>query len=719
MIASTLTRGLILPPPSKEEVREECRSARQRLSEPAPLPPKDILDKLKKFIEMNFKGKSLTRMDERTIPIPGGSACYEQSIAKGGSAYVYKMYTSRSREERENDARNRAIKRLTERWQAVSIEMNQQLPGEQTPQMSQAYQAAVQAWFPLLNNRTIESSQIPSRPDYSGVHLPWGEREDITEDYIREMTNGQWETNPMLVSEERRALMFARRRRTPAEHFRACMTESKENRFGRLAPIITPDGKIRVATVHSAPVAWAARAMTKCLLPLLKGFAVTKDILRNNEIELAAPAIWGVEPLIVYSADLSKSTDPISIELSRFVLKQVTKHTGKPEWWDDALEGTINFHEIEDPTSGEKFISRCGALMGLGPGWFVLCVVNAFCAFLSGASKKSFAVCGDDLIGLWPSRVADAYESNLRVMGLVPNTSKSFRSERYGVFCERLVERRGTAARSQALLRIGEATAAKARASLNELSVVDPLTRRNRNEILSGLARRVAEGFAFPDTIPGPLGSGGGGIGRATVETVISYIRYGPLSLTRRATRNSDDDEITHLRSQLRTLEPRPGSDTISTDKVLIEGQRMQNAAWNVKHCAVRQPPQRRKRKEILHELYTRARYARGTLLSAEGSNLKAGRLAVSDKPYILPRRRLLCQLERLTRQKRWDLCLALLSSSWDVHVRKEEALACLKTTIKATKTQFEVINLNLTPTLGAWDVPRPRKPRATSTSRG
>jgi hypothetical protein len=686
MIASTLTRGLILPKPRREEVEDECRSASLRLQEPSPMPPKAILDKLKEFIEKVFKGKSLVGLDERTIPIPGGSACYEQSIQKGGSAYVYKMHTQRSRSEREHDARARAITRMTETWSKVSFETN--------PEIRKTWD------FPI----------------------PWGDQEEITEEYIRECTNGLWDSHPGLISEERRALMFTRRRRTAAEHFRACIEESKNSRFGRLAPIITPDGKIRVATVHSAPVAWAARAMTKCLLPLLKGFAVTKDILRNNEIELVAPAIWDADPKIVYSADLSKSTDPISVDLSRFVLNEVTNITGKPEWWDDALAGTINFHEIDFPNSDEKFISRCGALMGLGPGWFVLCVVNAFCAYLSGASKRSFAVCGDDLIGLWPKRVADAYEENLRVMGLVPNTSKSFRSESYGVFCERLVERRGNIARSQALLRIGEATAAKARAQLNELSVVDTLTRSYKNEVLSSLAQRVARGFAFPDTIPGPLGSGGGGVGKATVETVISYIKFGPLSLNRRSVRKADDDEVTQLRSSLRLLEPSPGSTTISTDKVLIEAQRMQNAAWNAKHGAVRPPPEKRTRKDIRHELAKRARVVRNILSISEGRNLKAVRLAISDKPYILPRRRLLCQLERLTRAQRWDLCLAHLSKSWDVNVRKEEALACLKTTIKASKTQFEVTNLNLKPTLGAWDVPRPTRlktRRAQSTAHG
>jgi len=455
--------------------------------------------------------------------------------------------------------------------------------------------------------------------------------------------------------------------------------------------------------------------MTKTLLPLLKGLAVTKDILRNNEIELTPAASWGEEPLLVYSADLSKSTDPISVGLSRFVLNEVTSITGKPEWWDDALDGTINFHEIDDPFTGETFTSRCGALMGLGPGWFVLCVINAFCAYLADASKSSFAVCGDDLIGLWPKRVADAYESNLRIMGLVPNTSKSFRSERYGVFCERLVERRGTKARSQALLRIGEATAAKARANLNELNVVDLLARGYKNEVLSGLARKVARGFAFPNTIPGPFGSGGGGIGNATVETVISYIRYGPISLNRPKSRSSEDEEITQLRSQMRTLEPSSGSHTISTDKVLTEAKRMQNAAWNAKHAAVRPPPEKRKRKELRMELLRRERYAKGLLLQSQGSALKAVRLAIGDKPYVLPRRRLLCQLERLTRHQRWDLCLAHLRKSWDVSVRMAEAEACLKTTIKASKTQFEVVNLNLTPTLGAWDVaiPRKRKPTA------
>jgi len=501
----------------------------------------------------------------------------------------------------------------------------------------------------------------------------------------------------MVANNVKRKLFFkVPRIRTEAEHFRHCMKIAKEHRQARLLPIVGFDGKVRVATVHSAPVAWAARAMTKYLLPLLKGLAVTKDILRNNEIELST----NVDNAILYSADLSKATDPISIGLSRFVLDEITRHVGKPEWWDDALDATINTHAVTMPDSSQ-FESHCGALMGLGPGWAVLCILNSFCAWRAGASKKSFAVCGDDLIGLWTREMADLYEGNLELLGLLANKTKSFRSETHGVFCERFVTKQSDRqARSQAYLRLGEAVAAKARWNRSELCVVDNLLRNTRGEPLSHLARKAALKTLPRSKIPGAFSDGGGGLGRPNIDTVLSYILYGPTSLFIPDT-GKDQEEMKTLRASLRLLNPAPGK-SVAVSDALVEGMRIQTIRHNQTNGKVRDPPKRRKFRDVEADLKRRLHAVR-SLQRQTKEEEQLIQLAFDKNTYVFKRARLLCAVTRLIRRKKYCFALGLLKRSWDVHADVSEVRVLVHSTIKSSKAiigQRQSLNLS---NLGGW----------------
>jgi hypothetical protein len=476
------------------------------------------------------------------------------------------------------------------------------------------------------------------------------------------------------------------------------MSIAKEHRKAKLLPIIGHDGKIRIASIHSAPVVWAARAMTSFLMPLLKDISITRDILRDREITLTG---YGQEPKILYSADLSKATDPISVELSRYVLNETTKLIEPPEWWEDALDGTINSHIMSCP-DGSQFTSVCGALMGLGPGWFVLCILNAFCAWRAGAGRKSLAICGDDLIGLWTREQADRYEANLELLGLKANTSKSFRSEHSGVFCERYVRKLSPdVARSQKCLRLGEAVAAKARAGGGALGVIDTLKFSTKGEKLRRVAQIAADKLGLRNTqIPGPLAEGGSGFGRVDMSTVLSYFLFGPVSLT--VDTSKKETKMKQIRSELRHTPLGGKGETVAISDVLVEAKTNERFDCLRRTSKAPPPPQNRKMRDVQKDLRKRESTIKDLFRTAKGRPLKALALALDKRHYVLSRPRLLCSVRRFIRLKRFDLALWALKKSWDVHIDVTTAQRLLSAVPSSKRVMGLRTNLNLLP-LGGW----------------
>jgi hypothetical protein len=350
-------------------------------------------------------------------------------------------------------------------------------------------------------------------------------------------------------------------KRTYPQMFKKTLGIAKTQKNIRLLPIIQPDGKIRVATINNASTQLISRAMTAFLMPYLKNFAITRDVLRDRDVKLQN---HDARELLIYSADLSKSTDPISIDLARFVLKEVVRHTGKPEWWDDAVEAVIKGFEFDSCDGGKT--TTCGAMMGLGPGWTVLNILNSFAATKAGAPQNSFKICGDDLIGLWPEVICDAYEQNIASLGLESNKSKSFRSYKGGVFCERHVIRTERyTARAKTCTRIGEAIGSRAEEKGVGLMVVDHLRSLRGHRVLRKAAERAADRHSFEVGCPGPLHLGGNGSGTANHTTLISYIVFGPTPVSR----VENDERIRKLRVAVRELPFDPVGPTTAADLII------------------------------------------------------------------------------------------------------------------------------------------------------
>jgi hypothetical protein len=329
----------------------------------------------------------------------------------------------------------------------------------------------------------------------------------------------------------------------------------------KLLPIVQPDGKIRVATLNNASVNLIARSMTNVLVPYLKNFAITRDALRGKRVRLTN---YHSVNQIIYSADLSKSTDPISIDTAKFVLNEIVKHTGAPSWWAAAVKAVIKPFRFDESDGGE--VTTCGALMGLGPGWTVLNVLNSFAARKAGAHRNSYRVCGDDLSALWTVDQCDRYEANIAELGLQSNYEKSFRSPKYGVFCERFVIRSGPySAYADTCLRIGEATGARALDNSSGVAIVDTLMNVSGHNVLMRAARRTAIRSALRVGITGPLSRGGRGTGKITAATLVSYALFGPTPISVTDT----DPRIKSMREGLR-IQPLDPKGPSSAADVLI-----------------------------------------------------------------------------------------------------------------------------------------------------
>lgn len=668
-LASTLARACVMPPPTKEEEEQQVHEALQRLTEPSPMPTDQTLAELSRFIGIIFGSKTRhnSRMSSRPFPEPASTAAYGDK-GQGTNVYQYLKYT---RAERLGKAR----KAISERLFAALAEAGGIRP---------------ESW----NNIALS--------------------EDILKDEEYYQTR---ELIPLAESQVARQLLRTPRKRPLSELFPYVAKHiAPTQRVCSITPIHGADGKIRVITVHHNSVSWCARAMSHFLFPLLKDLVVTRDILRDREVTLI-----GKHPSdLLYSADLSKATDPISIPLSRFVLTETVKHTGKPAWFDDAMNATIATHKCDTP-DGNAVELQCGALMGLGPGWFVLCVLNAFCAWRAGATKRSFAVCGDDLIGLWSQTVIDRYETMLERLGLKANKAKSFRSERAGVFCERFVRRTGPdQAKSEACLRLGEAVAMKARANRTDMTVVDSLSRDQKGP-LSELGRRTAARIALRGNfIPGAMRDGGCGRGKPTAATVAAYFLYGPLNLvenlreTDKRTREKTPlaakkflvrrrELCTDVRRSTRSLRPTGGNrqTVVPAIDVLIETRRRLRCEY-IRDYA--QDPfssfeKVRKYKDLSKECGMRNLRVRQALAKSGGlSQLINDSCTSNQLPYVFLRPRLLCGLRHFIRQHDYKSCLRLLRKSWAVRVPVEDALQLVDTLpIRAIgKEKVSLHNANL-----------------------
>lgn len=214
----------------------------------------------------------------------------------------------------------------------------------------------------------------------------------------------------------------------------------------RLLTIVGANAKIRIASIHSGALSWVAAVVQEVFIKVLRCLPPFQKSLTKQLINMT---FSGKSELLstVYSADLSKATDPMSISITRDTLigfcDILERECGSfPTWIKRVIPTLINVQwcDYKDATGlVHTRPLRCGAPMGMGPGWTAMCLLNLHASLEAGFKLKHIFICGDDNISLGNENNCDKYEKNLEKLGLKPNKTKSFRSQTAGVFCEDLV----------------------------------------------------------------------------------------------------------------------------------------------------------------------------------------------------------------------------------------------------------------------------------------
>jgi hypothetical protein len=202
-----------------------------------------------------------------------------------------------------------------------------------------------------------------------------------------------------------------------------------------IKPVAVPEkgNKVRVVTLSQSWEIQAAKNIMARHIKVLKDLKCTRNALYNSYLKLHP----GGTHAKIYSADLSKATEHISHQLAQRTWRGLCKALKEPMWVTSCgvqILGPKRYNGKETTNSIH---------LGLGITWVILNLVNLYAASKTGATTKTYHVCGDDLVGYWTPNQVRRYQYALKSLGLVRNETKEFYSH-YGVFCERLVEQDGT-----------------------------------------------------------------------------------------------------------------------------------------------------------------------------------------------------------------------------------------------------------------------------------
>jgi hypothetical protein len=658
-IASTLSRAIRVARPSKAEVDQEVLEAKERLTKVRQLPPQDVLDELRTFIHDTFKRKQ-TPAKYRCLPLPNGKSCLEAPSSKGGSRIAYTLFG----EEPVEDALD---------LQPIKDEMKE-------------IEDFIKEQEGRFDYYTVSNSEDD---DVIMAYFRWQELDAELNAKVTHKIDDEKNTYDKFYC------------RSLTETFNRCTFDSSPlSKTAKVFALVTPEGKIRVPTMHSASVVWQARAMTAFLLSYLGKIYQTRTALKNRPLVLHND---GDDDTFIFSADLSKSTDPIGIELSKFVLNELIACCGvTPEWWDRALANVVQAFSIADDADNRSI--TCGALMGLGPSWTVLSVLNAFAAHRAGARKGDHEICGDDLIADWTRSVRCRYQENITILGMENNLIKSFESRDHGVFCERFVrrcERKGEIqCRGPQLIRIGEAVGMRALDGKKGRLVVDDLFVASKDSkqhrVIRSLALRTATRLAPNRKTPGLLRQGGGGSARPLdLKAVIAYILKGPIQLTHM----ESDSRVSDLRNHLRDVPDVPNG--ISPEDVLSQLKSVLEIAepnLNGKDGRLKQ----RTAGEIFKSVREHRRAAASHIKACKGRRCYSIQQALlNEKAYVRNSPKLMKNVLILARKGKFTSIMKLLTKSWRKGIDPRLALGLYD--LYAQEKQYQP-DIMLAPTRGVWD---------------
>jgi len=642
------------------------------------------------------------------LPLPSKGACYERKSKEGEICDTSEEEKGEKRQEALAEisrlllsANFRSLpepKRSTQDRAPVGVHLDPELSfqGGVGQELTASFLAATRATYHPWEESRDPNYNLQSRSRASTVSLS---------DWEEELADSVPSTPTPLVSSvkidspHRRPLgekSFNDSKVDLATWHKHAMRRGQRSNRARLLPIAEQGtGKIRIAALHRADHSWAARSLSRLTIPLLKNVHTTRDTLRDTELYLK-PSAPGA---LVHSADFSKSTDPLSVDFVQWFYSRLPIHLGfRPDWWDDAVKTAVQNLDIEWNGRIEKI--KCGALMSLGPGWTMVALISAFAANNAGAPKESYAICGDDLVGIWTSAQFEAYAQVVEAMGMKLNRKKTFIGMN-GVFCEKFIIPQGDHYVSVPLLRMGQAAAVrkggkagpevldglttilyrqKKGGSPRVVWIKDPITRQKSTVVkmvgepmlvhkeLRRLAEKTVSQIRVSKRfIPGPHMYGGSGKGPCTRMTVKSYLMFGPVQHSHSKYEAPGQKELkANLKNCLRTPGGVPISDVLTSAKT--QGEINHRAA----HGTPTKTPKPLTRLQYVREFRRRITAVRKA--PKISTLLKAREYFVKNKKGEYVNKELYCRVTvRLTRKvrshlraRRWSRALDLLTKSWD-----------------------------------------------------
>jgi len=228
-------------------------------------------------------------------------------------------------------------------------------------------------------------------------------------------------------------------------------------------------GKCRVVTKSPGDLVFVGHLLRSAMFKVLQVLPETKDSVKGNRRQAVvrlfetipgAATQAGLRTTMknqrkIVSADLTAASDRLPRDLVLTLWDELAHLFDFPEWASYASKKLVGDQLLEYPEKGtERFQGRTvvgtrGILMGLPTTWITLSLVHLWQVDLANKrvsqrdrfqAHQPFAICGDDMIGLFTPDMVLEYESLVKETGGSFSVGKHYVSKRYGVFTEEIFE---------------------------------------------------------------------------------------------------------------------------------------------------------------------------------------------------------------------------------------------------------------------------------------
>ncbi|AAC98925.1 RNA-dependent RNA polymerase [Saccharomyces 20S RNA narnavirus] len=218
---------------------------------------------------------------------------------------------------------------------------------------------------------------------------------------------------------------------------------------GRVSVVRERGHKVRVVSAMETHELVLGHAARRRLFKGLRRERRLRDTLKGD-FEATTKAFVGCAGTVI-SSDMKSASDLIPLSVASAIVDGLEASGRLLPVEIAGLRACTGPQHLVYP-DGSEITTRRGILMGLPTTWAILNLMHLWCwdsadrqYRLEGhpfraTVRSDCRVCGDDLIGVGPDSLLRSYDRNLGLVGMILSPGKHFRSNRRGVFLERLLE---------------------------------------------------------------------------------------------------------------------------------------------------------------------------------------------------------------------------------------------------------------------------------------